>query len=392
MNIEKEIRSEEILLLGLCRLTFTEAQKEKLSEVASTVTDWDYFVFLANEHGLAALTGYNLLQLDMGTKIPAEVISTLNNAHLKTIGRNAFLSEVMSEVLESLNNNGIKTVLLKGMALELTEYGNKGLRQMTDVDIYIDNKQCMQARDIFLENGFESLPLKSPLHKSILTYTGKHLPSLIKDGASIEIHHKLFGDKKNTLTQLLAKESVKASLNSQRVFVPAPRLFFLYLVRHLQGHEMNNESQLRLYTDLYILLDKYGDQIIDFDLLELVTKAGMSDILAWKLQLLRDFWGLALPGWINEFIEERYHPDTVNRFVFFLKHPKHNPPLNKAFLYRQIVKDIPGLYRKILFLTGDIFPSFTFMKKRYNCNSNLEALIHYPPRIGKVWWLIKKTR
>ena len=391
MKPETDIRSEEKLILALCRLSFTEAQKERINDLIQSVNDWEYFVQIANAHGLAALSGYNLETVKSNNRIPTEILSVLNNARLQSLSRNAFLYDTMNEVLDLLNKADIKTVLLKGMALEMTDYGNIGLRQMTDIDILIEQKRCIEARNILLHNGFESLPIKSPLHKPILAYTGKHLPSLIKNGASVEIHHSLFGDKKNYLTRLLSHESIRTSLNKHPVYVPSSQMHFLFLVKHLYRHEINNESQLRLYTDLLVLLDKYGDQIINYDLLELVSKAGMSDILAWKLESLRDFWDMSFPDWVNDFIDKRRHPDTINRFLFFLKNPKNNPPLDKAFVYREIVREIPGLHRKLLLIIGDIFPSITFMKKRYNC-SKLKAIMYYPARLGKLWWLMLRRR
>jgi len=67
-------------------------------------------------------------------------------------------------------------------------------------------------------------------------------------------------------------------------------MFFLYLVKHLWLHEMNNESQLRLYADLAVLLDKYRDSVIEPGLVDLAGKADMYEILASASQTLRDFW------------------------------------------------------------------------------------------------------
>lgn len=389
MNNENDLNSEELLLLSLCRLSFNEEQRKKTEVLAEAVTDWEYFALLANEHGLSALAGYNLNLPGIENKVPADILSGLKNAHHLSLRRNVFLTELMSKVLDHLNNASITTVLIKGLALELTDYGNVGLRQMSDIDILIDHNRCVEAWNILKQNGFESMQLKSAFHKPILAYTGKHLPSLIKNEVSVEIHHSLFGEKGHSLTQMLIKQSAKVLLNEQPVFIPTPKLFFLYLVNHLHKHEMNNESQLRLYTDLFVLLDKYTDEIIDYELLDLVSKAGLSDILAWKLEPLRDFWGLTFPDWLNDFIDKRHNPETLNRFLFFLRNPKNNPPFNKAIVYRQIIKDIPGLHRKFLFILGDIFPSLTFMKKRYKCKSGLAAALYYPMRFGKLLWLIK---
>ena len=171
-----------------------------------------------------------------------------------SLSRNAFNTEAMGEVLRLLNGENIKTVLLKGLALELSVYGNSGLRQMTDVDILISREQCMKARNILMSNGYVSLPVKSVFHKLIIADTGKHLPSLIKNGTSVEIHHELFGGRKNVLTRMLYENSYEIEIKGEKAYIPQPQIFFLYLVRHLYLHEMNNESQLRLYTDLVVLI------------------------------------------------------------------------------------------------------------------------------------------
>jgi hypothetical protein len=304
-----------------------------------------------------------------------------------SLSRNTFNTGTIGEVLRLMNKADIKTVILKGLALENSVYGNSGLRQMTDVDILIDREQCIRARKILMAKGYESLPLKSVFHKLILIYTGKHLPSLIRNGTSVEIHHELFGGRDNTLTRLLYDNSYEVEIRGEKAWFPRPQIFFLYLVKHLWRHEMSNESQLRLYTDLVVLLEKYYNEILNPDLLIMAAGAGMSEILATRLLSLRDFWGINFPDHINDFVEKWKDQDAIDKFVFFLGSPKHNPPFDKAGFYRQIIKDIPGFHRKFLYVLGDIFPSFRFMKFRYKCNNTLRVLLYYPHRMGKVLWL-----
>jgi hypothetical protein len=390
MKNELDIRNEEILLLGLCRLSFSKEQAVRLGELVKAVADWNYFGFLANEHGVAALTYHNLKELGFLNFIPGNVVAALKNSMMLSLGRNTFHEETISEVLRLLNNENIKVVLLKGMALELEVYGNSGLRQMTDVDILLDHGHYKRARDILIENGYKSLPVKSVFHKPIIAWSGKHLPSLLKNGASIDMHLELFGGKKNILTSLLMENSYDITINGQKAQIPQPQLFFLYLVKHLYLHEIKNESQLRLYTDLVVMIEKYRDQIINYDLIAFASKAGMSQILAWRLEPLRDLWGIPFPDWIDDFIDKWYNPDSINKFVFFLKSPKNNPPSDNALVYRSIIKEIPGFHRKILFVLGDIFPTLSFMKERYKCSNNLKAFLYYPHRLGKVLWLFGK--
>ncbi|MCX6332987.1 MAG: nucleotidyltransferase family protein [Bacteroidia bacterium] len=389
MNSTLDIRDEEILLLGLCRLSFDIELTVMLRALAETATDWSYFSSLANKHGVAALVYHNLEKLGFLQYVPKEQAGILHNSLLITVSRNARNAEATSGVLNLLKEENIKIVLLKGLALELSVYGNKGLRQMTDVDVLASTEDCMKARKVLIDNGFTSLPVKSILHKPMLAYTGKHLPTLTKDGFAFELHHELFGAGRNVLTKMLYDASLETGLNSAKTYIPRPQIFFLYLVKHLYLHEMNNESQLRLYTDLVVLIEKHRDEIINYDLLTYAIQAGMEEILAWRLEPLRDLWGISFPGWLNDFINKWYNPASINKFVFFLKSPKDNPVQNRALVYRNTFKDIPGIHRKALYLLGDLFPTFEFMKKRYNCSSSWKALLYYPLRWGKMWYLIK---
>ena len=145
MKSKLNIRDEEILLLGLCRLTFDVELKVMLQALVETVSDWKYFAALSGKHGVTALVYNNLEKLDFLQYVPHEVAENLKSALMMNIARNVGFSEAMTGVLQLLNSEKIKTVLLKGLALELSVYGNKGLRQMTDVDILVNREDCIRA-------------------------------------------------------------------------------------------------------------------------------------------------------------------------------------------------------------------------------------------------------
>jgi hypothetical protein len=390
MKNEIEIRDEEIFLLGLCRLVFTADQVEKLTQLAEKVKDWSYFVSLAGKHGVASLICDNLERLALTGRIPGEQMQVLRNTRMLSMSRNAFLLTAAEEMLGLLNREGIKVLLLKGLALEQYVYGNRGLRQMTDADILVSRDDYLKAHSLLMENGYDSAPVKSGFHKSIVAWTGKHMPTLMKNGASIDLHVELFGGRGKSLTSGMISRAIEVRVDREKAFVPDPRLFFLFLVKHLHSHEMNGESQLRLYTDLVVMLEKYRDQIICYELLEDASKAGLSNILAWKLEPLRDLWGISFPGWIDDHIDKWFSADSINKFVFFLKSPAGNKPERPGQVYRNVIREVPGFHRKILFLLGDIFPTLTFMKNRYGCKSKAAAFLYYPIRFGKIFWLIRK--
>ena len=389
MNGKSDITGEEILLTELCRLEFSSDQIRKLRSLITGTEDWKYLADLSNKHGVAALVYYNLEKLGFLQYLSQETVEFLHNAHMMSMARNVHHLKETEMVLKLMNEAGIKTVLLKGLGLEISVYGNRGLRQMTDVDVLMKSEDCIRARDILISNGFTSLPLKSPLHERIVMHIGKHLPSLIKNGFSIEIHHRLFGSEEEGLAGMLYEKCSENSINNEKVFIPEAQILFLYLIRHLYMHEQNNESQLRLYTDLVVLIGKYRDEIINSDLTVLAEMGEMSTILANKLEILRDIWEISFPGWLNEFIGSNCDPGNKDKFMFFLRSPKDNPAVNKAWFYRYTIHEIHGLHRKLLYILGDLFPSVGFMKKRYNCNSRWKVVFYYPHRLGKLWYLLK---
>jgi hypothetical protein len=89
MNTEVKIRDEEILLLELCRLEFSDEQIKKIRSLSEALSDWNYFSSLANAHGVAALVWHNLEKQQLLAYIPAEVAAFLRGALMKSLSRNA---------------------------------------------------------------------------------------------------------------------------------------------------------------------------------------------------------------------------------------------------------------------------------------------------------------
>ena len=115
----------------------------------------------------------------------------------------------------------------------------------------------------------------------------------------------------------------------------------------------------------------------------------MEETLASHLKVLREHWGVLFPDWLNIFIDLWQSQEFSDSFNFFLGSPKGNPSGDKPANYRRVIGEIPGIHRKIIYVLGDIFPSFRFMKNRYGCSSNMQAMLYYPHRIGKLMWLFR---
>jgi hypothetical protein len=379
----------EDLLVSLCRLSFSESETLTIKEKTGVVKSWKSFVWLANEHGISALVYRNLEKLALLEELPDDYSAILHKSYMISLARNTYLLEKLSEAVAILDKRGIRVGLLKGMALELGIYGNNGLRQMNDVDVLIDRDICMKAWKILKENGFTSIPHKSPLYKLILLYEGKHLPELHKEDLSLEIHHNLFPGTIE-VTRKMISESSSLIIGHNEMRMPPSDLHFLYLVRHLHYHESQGESQLRLYTDLFMMATHYRDEIFTESLTRQAELTGGLEYMAGRLYILKEFWGLALPDSFEEIIKSVNKSSVLDDFLKFLTKPKGHKPTGASETYVTTLKKVPGLHRKIIHITGELFPSLTFMKFRYKTNNRLFALLYYPVRWIRLVWLILK--
>jgi hypothetical protein len=329
---------EEKLLLALCRLDFTGEEKRELRSLVEQVNDWDKFVKISNEHGIIALSAFNLKETHLDNLVPEKQMRMLNDGLMQSMIRNTWLLERWKEVNRILTEAGIKHVLLKGMALEHTVYGSGGLRQMTDNDILVKRADGLKAWNLLQNYGFEPVNIKSFLHKKIIADIGKHLPTLVRDGYALEIHTRLFSDnEKNSNHDKAIDESVGIEIGNEKAFILNKELHLDYLTRHNIDHLSGSDPELRLFLDISILKeDNYRS----------INEAVFSDLSGFR--------------------------NTDYR--------------QKA--YRQQLKSLPFL-SGLRFLAGDIFPSMCWMKELYHCGS-LKALVFFPGWLGKLLWLIKR--
>jgi len=375
-----ELTSEEKLLLSLCRPDFTEKQKMEIGEHIKYVKNWDYFLNLANEHGIIALCWYNLTKTSNSNNVSTGQMEILHSYYLKNLLRNTFLFKQLEEIASLSEKENIRIVLLKGLALERTVYGNKGIRQMNDIDLLVSKDKAVLLRKILLNNGFESAPLVSSFHEKIMPVYGKHLPEMYKNGIAVEIHFNLFNQKDNSITEDLLDKTIILCENEPCIYQPDPFLFFLYLVKHLNWHETNGMSQLRLYVDLLFLLSHYYDQIINEQLRDYSERVSLWNTLCEKLIILNLIWGVPLPECITGSFREYDIEKIKDIFVRFLRsHTKDKLEEKHEDLFK-LLNEVPDLKNKFLLILGHIFPSITYIRYRYKIRTRSGAILYIPVR------------
>lgn len=427
------------LLLLLSRMDFSSEQKRLIAEELKSFNEWKLLAGLAVRHGVAALIWQNLSDLGHAGEVPATERTLLEGLRFKSIARVSWITEAAAGVTALLEQEGIKVVLLKGLSLEHTVYGSKGLRQMSDADLLVAPSDALRARDILVREGFRSMSLKSPLYRHIILDLGNHLPELHRGGISVDLHYRLFGPEGEEMVERairdsiittgvdrepgrnvavtreseavhdteigsgLARESVAGadtgSLASSRAGIPGtgtfrilpPMTAFLALVSHIYKHEIKGEFQLRLWTDIYLLLDRYGKQILISRLAAAAEEAGIRKETAAVLTVMEQVWGVALPESMAA-DSSAAQEAAVASFMNRLAHPGSVESISQREMFMRNLKALKSPRKKLIFILGDIFPSVGFMKRRYNCRSKVAAFLFYPHRLGKIPWILGHLR
>ena len=378
------------LLLLLSRTDFTLSQKEKANEDIRSFPAWKLFTGLAVRHGVAALVWQNITDLGLTGCVPETERILLEGLRFKSIARVSWITETAAGVTSLLEQEGIKVVLLKGLALEHTVYGSRGLRQMSDADLLVAPSDALRARDILVREGFRSMPLKSPLYRHIILDLGNHLPELHRGGISVDLHYRLFGPEGEEMVVRAIEES-EMIVSGDRFFrVLPPLTSFLALVSHIYKHEIKGEFQLRLWTDIYLLLQRYGGSILVPGLPAAAEKAGIPAEARIVLTVMEQVWGVTIPEAMRAREDEELA--KAGRFLDDLAHPGSVEPVSQREMFRRNLRVLGSNRKKMIFILGDVFPSVGFIKKRYGCRSALTAILHYPHRLGKLLWILGLIR
>jgi Uncharacterised nucleotidyltransferase len=386
MNGSNDREQAARLLLMLSRVEFTDDEKAKIRVECTSFSAWQQFTDMAIRHGVAALVWQNLSDLSLEEHMPEPVRVILEGLRFKSIARVTYITGVVATAVAALEKEGIKVLLLKGLALEHTVYGSRGLRQMSDADLLVAPKDALRARDILIRSGFTSMQLKSRLYRHIILDLGNHLPELHRGGISVDLHYRLFGPEGREIVSRAIEEADEITAGGNTFHVLPPQTAFLALVSHIYKHRIKGEFQLRLYADIYLLLKKYPDKIITEALPAAADQAGIPVEVRVVLTVMEQAWGLTVPpGMIALPGEEQMR---AARFINDLICPDLVSPESQYEMFRRNLGSLKGFRKKLVFITGDIFPSVEFMRHRYGCRTRLSAMLFYPHRLGKLYWIL----
>lgn len=145
----------EIELLLCCARTQPSPEiGQQIQTLAQQSLDWSYLLQTAARHKVLPLLYQNLKTL-CPEAVPKPVLSELRNFFHTNAAHNLFLAQERLKILKLFQDNDIPAIPFKGPVLAASVYGNLALRQFGDLDILVNPKDTIKARELLITQDYK---------------------------------------------------------------------------------------------------------------------------------------------------------------------------------------------------------------------------------------------
>lgn len=375
-----KLSTEDSLILAGAKLNPDIDDIKQMDELFHLVKDWEYFSEQAIHNGLGPIIYKNLLKNNFTENIPPEEFSKLKQSYYRSLSRNIALYDHFKNVINAINANGIEVIALKGIYLAEAMYKDIGLRQMTDVDLLVKKEDAVKCQDILIDIGYASTRLDTASFMKDLLYF-KHLPSLVKGGLSVELHTQVHIEYTELVVDVndYWNRSIKAQIAGVEVLVLSNEDLLQHICLHLDEHFDDGKPQLYSLMDIATLISTLK---IDWDvLIDSSKKYNCSNRIFRQLFLAHKYFNAGIPDKVLSVIKP-YFDDRIDRlFIHYLQQHRKNVPIGTTNRNIELMKNRKGFRNKCLYIFHDLFPSRSFMYKRYRIERKYFLVFFYIYRL-----------
>jgi hypothetical protein len=156
--IEINLPQEELLILFCCRKLLTHNAIRAVDDILTKSLNWDLILSMAKLHNINALLYFTLSQCHNINCIAIDVLKKLEISYHHNAFKNLLYRREFNDIVMKFNGAGIKTIPLKGIAFVHSLYVNNiALRNLSDIDLLVENKNIAGAEAILLAMGYKRL-------------------------------------------------------------------------------------------------------------------------------------------------------------------------------------------------------------------------------------------
>ena len=390
------LSKEDNLSLACAR---TDANTIEIREILKEKSlNWDYVMEYSIRHDIQPLLYWNLYQIDTEKEVPEKFMAILKKGYYRNVLRNMYIYDELGIVLNAFKDSGINVIVLKGAFLAEIVYKNIGLRSLHDIDLLIRNEDLQKVKKELAELGYDI-----PVHPT-------RLHEILNDQLDINKEIHFTNQEKKILIDIhwdiipsdipLKIDINKFWNNAQSIKIAGIETLTLavedllfHLVLHLDKHMDDNCSsvapfQFKGFCDVAEVIKYYDGNINWKYLVQSSKNYRIEEEMYQILYIVNKFFGILLPeDVLRDLKTSKSNTDLEDIFAYLstlesdLKKKERNRQ-QKELSYLERLSKINGIWNKVQFLFGDIFPCKEFMIQHYHIKNNNLICIYYFFRFG----------
>lgn len=293
--------------------------------------------------------------------IPEEKKNTIRMRIKKTIVLALLQVTELSKIEQAFEQNHIKCQPMKGALLKFI-YPKPEMREMSDIDILVDEKCFKKSREVLEGLGYS-------LYKDI----DHHMIYTNENGILLEIHRSLYDVKTDKNQYEYFKDLSKCDKREGYEYIYDFDLedYYVFMIAHMARHFYKKGCGIRNLIDLYVFHEKYQNDI-NWDYVNVELKRlGIYDF-DFHMNKMSRIW-LA-----NEPNSALY--DSL--FVYMMNDGVYGKDANGFWNMYRIKKDINNQDSKKKLKRWYYFPSLDYMQEYYH-------FLQKAPFLLPIAWMIR---
>ncbi|TVQ61241.1 MAG: hypothetical protein EA366_03185 [Spirulina sp. DLM2.Bin59] len=301
--LEGDRTCENELLILCSQPNHSDAQIQRIIELAEKSLDWNYVLRVAIKQGIIPLLFENLIQ-DNKINFDWQAKRDLNREYHGNVLNNLKCQKELIRILNLFAANNIRALPYKGVTLAIAAYGNAFQRQFCDLDILVDPDQFMAAQAILIDHDYQALASHSDHAWDFISSHNK---------VKVDLHRypvpKFYAF--DLTFETLWEQAQSLNIQGQRVMIPSPETMLLMLSIHGLKDRWWRLIWLR---DLAEIVRANPD--LDWDyILTTAQKLGIYRTLCLGFKLAHRILGVEMPQVLKESIADDSNLDWCCHYL-----------------------------------------------------------------------------
>jgi len=260
MNQNKAVSTtdEDELLLDILKTTGTPSSKLPTQHFTSKL--FKKILTQANLHGIIPQL-YKTLKDH--SNIADGSMQVLHQDYTRIVQANLLLTAHLLTVTKALEKHSFNYLSIKGPTLSQELYGDISMRQFSDIDLFVEEKDMVEIAELLITLGYEPIfPLSLLTRQKFLKLDNDFSFRHSKTNALLELHWKLFPLRHKMPLDFteLHRHSQNIKLQNREIKTLSPQDNLLYLSLHGAKHIFERyewvydlDQLIRTYPDLDLM-------------------------------------------------------------------------------------------------------------------------------------------